>query len=262
MTTGEKIAKCRKEKGLTQEQLAQAMGVTRQAVSRWEGDIAFPETDNLTKMCRLFGVSCDWLLNYDGEPPQAAQEEKSGVFTFDLKSLHFEYKSKAHWGKLPLVHINIGIGRVAKGVFSLGLVSVGLVSVGVVSLGLIAFGSVCLALLAFGALSAGLIAFGGAAFGIIALGGLAIGLFSMGGGAIGLFACGGYASGTFVAVGDVAVGGIAFGDTSARGSVLSVLIPEYESMKEVIADKFEEIPKIWSVFASWSRSLAESFMKT
>lgn len=262
MTTGEKITKCRKEKGLTQEQLAQALGVTRQAVSRWEGDIAFPETDNLTKMSRLFGVSCDWLLNYDGELPKTAQEEKNGVFTFDLNSLYFEYKSKAHWGKLPLVHINIGIGRVAKGVFALGLVSTGLVSVGVLSFGLLAFGSICLGLLAFGALSAGAIAFGGAALGIIALGGLAIGLFSMGGGAIGLFACGGYALGAFVAVGDVAVGGIAFGDTSAHGSALSVLIPEYESMKEVIAQKFEEIPKIWSVFTAWSRSLADFFMKT
>ena len=155
MTTGEKITKCRKEKGLTQEQLAQALGVTRQAVSRWEGDIAFPETDNLTKMSRLFGVSCDWLLNYDGELPKTAQEEKNGVFTFDLNSLHFEYKSKTHWGKLPLVHINIGIGRVAKGVFALGLVSTGLVSVGVLSFGLLAFGSICLGLLAFGAIPAG-----------------------------------------------------------------------------------------------------------
>ena len=203
-------------------------------------------------MSRLFGVSCDWLLNYDGVLPKTAQEEKNGVFTFDLNSLHFEYKSKAHWGKLPLVHINIGIGRVAKGVFALGLVSTGLVSVGVLSFGLLAFGSICL----------GLLAFGGAALGIIALGGLAIGLFSMGGGAIGLFACGGYALGAFVAVGDVAVGGIAFGDTSAHGSALSVLISEYEGMKEVIAQKFEEIPKIWSVFTAWSRSLADFFMKT
>ncbi|MDE6442168.1 MAG: helix-turn-helix transcriptional regulator [Clostridia bacterium] len=262
MTTGEKIAKCRKEKGLTQEQLAQTLGVTRQAVSRWEGDIAFPETDNLTKMCRLFGVSCDWLLNYDGEEQQPDQSDNRGVFVFDFKDLHFEYKSKAHCGKLPLVHINIGLGRVAKGVFALGLVAVGLVSVGIVSLGLLAIGCICLGLIAFGSLSAGVIAFGGVALGIIALGGLAVGAFSMGGCAVGLFACGGYASGSFVAVGDVAVGGIAIGDTSAQGSILSVLKPDYADMKEILAQKFDEIPKIWSVFTSWIKSLADGFMFT
>lgn len=261
MTTGEKIAKCRKEKGLTQEQLAQTLGVTRQAVSRWEGDIAFPETDNLTKMCRLFDVSCDWLLNYDEAQTQPAQSNR-GVFTFDLNKLYFEYKSKAQWGKLPLVHINIGLGRVAKGVFSLGLVSVGLVSVGIVSLGLLAIGSICLGLLAFGGLSAGVIAFGGLALGIIALGGLALGCFSMGGCAVGLFACGGYASGSFVAVGDVAVGGIAFGDTSAQGSILSVLKPDYDGMKDIIAQKLDEIPKFWSMFTSWIKYLADVFMHT
>lgn len=259
MTTGEKIAKCRKDRGLTQEQLAQTLGVTRQAVSRWEGDIAFPETDNLTKMCRLFGVSLDWLLNYGETEQQSAQNDDRGVFIFDLKSLHFEYKSKARFGKLPLVHVNIGIGRVAKGVFALGLVAMGLVSVGIVSLGLLAIGCICLGLIAFGSLSAGAIAFGGAALGIIALGGLAVGAFSMGGGAIGLFACGGYASGSFIAIGDVAVGRIAIGDTSAQGNVLSVLVPEYESKKDLIAQKLDEIPKFWSVFTSWSKSLAGWF---
>lgn len=261
LTTGEKIAKCRKEKGLTQEQLAETLNVTRQAVSRWEGDLAFPETDTLMKMSRLFGVSCDYLLNYDEQEKANSESGNGGKFTFDLRQFHFEYVSKTHIGKLPLVHVNIGIGRVAKGFFSVGLVSVGVVSVGLVSLGLIAFGVLCLGLLSFASISFGIVAFGGAAVGFISLGGLAIGAFAMGGCAVGAFACGGYACGSIIAVGDVAVGGIAIGDTSADGSVISVLKSQYEVMKDVVYAEFDKIPKGWSGFTSIMRSLANSFMK-
>lgn len=260
MTTGEKITKCRKEKGLTQGQLAEELGVTRQAVSRWEGDLAFPETDTLMKMSRLFGVSCDYLLNYD-EQGAPSPVPGTGVFKFDFKKFYFEYVSKAHIGKLPLVHINIGFGRVAKGFFSVGLMSVGVVSVGPLSLGIITFGVLCLGLLSFASISAGVIAFGGAAVGFIALGGLSIGVFSMGGCALGAFACGGFAHGSIIAVGDRAVGGIAIGDTSADGTVLSVLKSEYEIMKATVYEKFDEIPKFWSGFTSIMRGLANSFMK-
>lgn len=257
MTTGEKITKCRKEKGLTQGQLAETLGVTRQAVSRWEGDLAFPETDTLMKMSRLFGVSCDYLLNYESNETGGQPE---GKFVFDLKKMHFEYVSKTCIGKLPLVHVNIGLGRVAKGFFSVGLVSVGVVSVGLVSLGLIAFGVLCLGLLSFASISAGVVAFGGVAVGFIAFGGLAVGVLAIGGCAVGAFACGGFASGSIIAVGDVARGGIAIGDTSADGSVFTVLISEYESMREALYRKFDEIPKIWSGFTSLMRKLADAFM--
>ncbi len=259
MTTGEKITKCRKEKGLTQGQLAETLGVTRQAVSRWEGDLAFPETDTLMKMSRLFGVSCDYLLNYDEQSPPP--QEGKFVFDFkDFKNFYFEYKSKTHIGKLPLVHVNIGFGRVAKGFFSVGLVSVGVVSVGLVSLGLIAVGILCLGLLSFASISAGVVAFGGVAVGFIAFGGLAVGVLAIGGCAVGAFACGGFASGSIIAVGDVARGGIAIGDTSADGSVFTVLISEYENMREALYRKFDEIPKVWSGFTSLMIKLADAFM--
>lgn len=263
MTTGEKIADCRKKMGLTQEQLAEILGVKRQTVSRWEVDSAFPETDTLMKMSRLFGVSCDYLLNYDASAHEREQpcENTCGRFVFDFKAVHFEYVSKAHIGKLPLVHINVGFGRVAKGFFSVGLVSVGVFSVGLVSLGLVTFGLLCLGLLSFASISAGVVAFGGVAVGFIALGGVAVGAFSMGGCAIGAFACGGYAYGSFIAIGDVAVGGIVLGDTRADGNVISVLKGEYASMKPAILQKFEEIPKFWSGFTAWMRGLADSFMK-
>lgn len=262
MTTGEKIAKCRKEKGMTQVELAETLNVTRQAVSRWEGDLAFPETDTLMKMSRLFGVSCDYLLNYGEQQPSNEKSETGGNLFFDFKNFYFEYTSKTHIGKLPLVHINIGLGRVAKGFFSVGLVSVGVVSVGLLSLGVLAFGCLCLGLVSIASISAGLIAFGGAAIGFIAFGGLAVGALAIGGCAVGAFSCGGFAYGSIIAVGDVARGGIAVGDGSAEGSVISVLKSDYELMKTAVYAELDKIPKFWSGFTSLMRSLANNFMNT
>lgn len=63
MTTGEKLALLRKKKGVTQEELSEALQVSRQSVSRWEMDAAFPETDKLIKLSKLFECSIDFLLN-------------------------------------------------------------------------------------------------------------------------------------------------------------------------------------------------------
>lgn len=63
MTTGEKIAALRKEKGITQETLAERLKITRQTVSRWEVDAAFPETEKLIKLSRILECSIDFLLN-------------------------------------------------------------------------------------------------------------------------------------------------------------------------------------------------------
>ena len=62
MSMGSKLAQARRKNNLTQEQLAEQLGVTRQAVSRWESDAAHPETDKIVRMSQLLGVSCDWLL--------------------------------------------------------------------------------------------------------------------------------------------------------------------------------------------------------
>lgn len=63
MTTGEKLALFRKKKGITQEELAEILQVSRQSVSRWEKDVAFPETDKLIKLSKMFECSIDFLLS-------------------------------------------------------------------------------------------------------------------------------------------------------------------------------------------------------
>ena len=65
MTLGEKIAKQRKELNYTQEQLADVLDVSRQSISKWESDIAYPETDKLIELGKLFDCSMDYLLKED-----------------------------------------------------------------------------------------------------------------------------------------------------------------------------------------------------
>ncbi|MFA5421864.1 MAG: helix-turn-helix transcriptional regulator [Bacilli bacterium] len=59
----ERLIKLRKEKGLSQEELAEKLGLSRQAVSKWERAEASPDTDNLICLARIYGVSLDELLN-------------------------------------------------------------------------------------------------------------------------------------------------------------------------------------------------------
>ena len=76
MTMGEKILNMRKARGWNQEELAERIGVTRQAVSRWESDSAKPDADKIIAICDIFGVSADYLLRdqYSGEGSAAQRE--------------------------------------------------------------------------------------------------------------------------------------------------------------------------------------------
>ena len=67
MTTGEKIAALRRENNMSQEALGEKLGLSRQAVSKWEADQAVPTMDNLMELSKLFGVTVDTLLRPDAE---------------------------------------------------------------------------------------------------------------------------------------------------------------------------------------------------
>lgn len=70
-TFGSTIAALRKEKGMTQLELAQSMGVTDKAVSKWERNLSFPDVASLPRLAEQLGVSVDELL----EAKTSAQEE-------------------------------------------------------------------------------------------------------------------------------------------------------------------------------------------
>ncbi len=61
----EKIVQIRKEKGLSQEELAEYLGVSRQAVAKWESGASYPEVDKLITICNLFQISIDSLLRVE-----------------------------------------------------------------------------------------------------------------------------------------------------------------------------------------------------
>ena len=82
MTLGEKISKLRKENNITQEQLASIFGVSRQAISKWESDTAYPETDKLLKLSGIFKCSLDYLLK-DIDKVQSPHDELFVVQSID-----------------------------------------------------------------------------------------------------------------------------------------------------------------------------------
>jgi len=76
MKLNEKIFSCRKRAGLSQEELAARIGVSRQAVSKWELGTAVPELDKLLALAREFNVTTDWLLSDEFEPSFADSNER------------------------------------------------------------------------------------------------------------------------------------------------------------------------------------------
>ena len=79
MTTGQRIALKRKELGLSQEALGEKLGVSRQAIYKWESDSALPEIEKLISLSRLFGISVGALLGVEEEA--AASTEASSELT-------------------------------------------------------------------------------------------------------------------------------------------------------------------------------------
>ena len=93
MTIGKRITLLRKEKGLTQEELATHMGVSPQAVSKWENDQTCPDISALPKLARLLGVTVDELLEGRTEttavrvlPPEQRRDIKDMMLRITVDS--------------------------------------------------------------------------------------------------------------------------------------------------------------------------------
>lgn len=224
MTLGSKLAQERKLKNLTQEQLAELLGVSRQAISKWESDLAFPETEKLLRLCELFDCSLDYLLR--DAPRTAAQQPAPEP---PARRIFRERKSAKTWRGLPLWHVArsahgvIAIGLKARGVISIGLLSRGVVSVGLLSMGVFSLGTLSLGLAAYGAFALGLLSAGAICAGLVSAGAIALGVVSLGAIAVGDCSVGALAIGRTFALGDHAQAAIALGKTSAVGSAMQVI---------------------------------------
>lgn len=81
MNIANRIQKLRRTKGISQEQLANVVGVSRQAVSKWESEQTIPDLDKIIIMSEYFGVTTDYLLK--GLEP--IKEEKGVGKSFDIR---------------------------------------------------------------------------------------------------------------------------------------------------------------------------------
>lgn len=264
MTLGEKLAKLRKENHYTQEQLADILDVSRQSVSKWESDVAYPETEKLVKLGKLYHCSMDYLLNDEiteemkQEESQKKEETPSFVYAGDWRQFFFERKSKRTIGGVPLWHINIGFGRIASGIFSVGLVSRGVFSLGIFSLGIFSFGVFALGLLAFGAMASGMFSAGAISVGIIAAGAIAVGIVAFGALAIGQYSVGALAVGNYFALGDHAYGKIAIYKTEGNGSVYMTNSYSQENYSAVMRVLDAETPRVFG----WAKTIIGNVLQS
>lgn len=105
MNISDRIQTLRKAKGMSQEQLADAVGVSRQAVSKWESEQASPDLDKVVIMSELFDVTTDYILK--GIEPVEVQDHKTMADVIDQKILTEKNKERT---KTLLKYILIGFG--------------------------------------------------------------------------------------------------------------------------------------------------------
>lgn len=75
MTLGERIKTCRQKAGMSQEKVAEFVGVSRQAVTKWESNQSAPNTENLFKLAEIFGTTVDVLLEAEQETKPSSAEQ-------------------------------------------------------------------------------------------------------------------------------------------------------------------------------------------
>ena len=208
MTLGERLYQLRKQKYISQDELANIMDVSRQSISKWELDQTYPDIENLVRLARYFDVSVDYLVTGEEKvvdtqaktvfQDQPAKEQNATTNLRNNLAWHYEYKSKKTYKGVPLVHINLGIGLYrAKGIIAVGNIAKGVVAVGGLSFGIVSVGGLAIGLLALGGIAMGI---------ILALGGVALNAFvAIGGFAVGTYAIGGIAVGFYKAIGGIAI---------------------------------------------------------
>lgn len=234
MTTGQKIAALRRERGMTQDALAEALSVTRQAVSKWEADAALPETGKLVPLARLFGCTVDYLLGgadagegigaktaaeteiaageakSEGQPVQGRGVQQAPAHGKEQAAAQEGGCYHAYWGPRRYVWASDFEYKSERTLFGLPLVHIngkwggtakGIVAVGCKARGLVAVGFLSMGVLSAGCLSLGAVSLGALALGVLTLGAVSVGL---------LLALGAVAAG-FVAYGAAAFGGFAAG---------------------------------------------------
>lgn len=199
-----------------------------------------------------------------GKPENVAKEFIENIDPSELKTLnstkyrknvYYSYRSEKTFMGLPIVDIQLGSRKVAKGIFAIGDFAVGVVALGAISAGLVSLGAISLGLAALGGAALSLIcSIGGIAVsGFISLGGVAIAYqCAIGGVAIAhSLAIGGYASATDIAMGDVANGHLALFKTSYTGKLgVNYATATFDTFKTQVSALYPALPK-------WMQSIVD-----
>ena len=126
MKLGETILKYRQARGLSQERLAEQIGVSRQAVSKWEVGDAIPDTDKLIPLARALGITVDELLGNIPEEEETQEDTGetpvSGQYTYVQSDAVTEIEKKpgwfaTHWYWLGLIPVIWGAWNLLKLLF-------------------------------------------------------------------------------------------------------------------------------------------------
>ena len=118
MKFGEKLIQLRRKEGMSQEQLAAEIGITRQSVSKWESGSTLPELTKLIAISELFNVSVDYLVK-DSMEEDFFKEISSNIYSMENTRLEekmdelsryvkgYQFTSKRHIKGIPLVSIRL-----------------------------------------------------------------------------------------------------------------------------------------------------------
>ena len=120
-TLGKRITANRKRLGLTQDQLAEKLGITAQAVSKWENDLSCPDISILPKLADIFGTTIDTLLGRD-VPSQVCETEVVAEETQAEKTFSYDSdsgKMHVHWDGLKLEGIGLACWVLLTGILYL-----------------------------------------------------------------------------------------------------------------------------------------------
>ena len=220
-----RLYELRKKAGLSQEELANLVGVSRQAVQKWEAGTSRPDVDNLTALAGYFNVTLDWLITgREAESPKAGPVVVENHYHYE--GWRYEYRSKRTLFGLPLVHINLSQRGLtwARGIIAIGNVATGFLAIGCFAAGIVSLGAIALGLLALAGMAMGLVALGGISLGGIAAGGCALGYLAIGGAAVAAkVAVGASASAELLAVGREAAGAVTMGLEASREAVAQAM---------------------------------------
>ncbi len=264
ITFSEKLMDLRRKSGLSQEQLADRLGVTRQSVSKWESGTAMPELVKLISLSDIFGVSVDYLVKDYLEEPESADggddlsaqqavrlEKKVDELTNYVKGRVYRFDSKTRIFGLPLVSVRFGFVRngklsmdnVARGIIAIGNAAIGVVAIGIVGVGLFTFGVVGLGLLSLGIVAAGLGAFGVMALGYLALGVSAVGVYAGGVAAIAAKIAAAVSAVAPTAIGEHASGShvLLWGDGLTAPEVRAFLLEHHPDLWQPLLDLFSSL---------------------